>query len=391
VGSFIEPFEHENVVWYYGKTYGMAKRADSVLVAALVVDFKFDRNPNSLRSKDEAKNVADSLKKELQRGADIFTLMPDYLGGRKATDTTTWFSEHGVYRQLYDSLLMKNIFIHDQPGAYIVYKIMERTAPVEKRLFVIYNEEIKPSEATIKSIKSEANQLQAESNSAEELMTLAAQKGIQVAQGKDITSMSASIAHLQNMREVISWAFNQNTAIDAVSDVYNVNNTAFFAIAAVRDAKQKGEPKMEQVREAIETEIKAIKKLEMIQNTLTEELNGGMSLQNMAEKYQTAFQDSVRLNFGGETYQNRGIENVAIGKIFGLPVGKPAVVTGKNNVYVVSVYEFTEAGEPSPNFMMEKSALKNAVAGRGRNENAILEGLKEKATILDQRYLYFSR
>jgi len=41
--------------------------------------------------------------------------------------------------------------------------------------------------------------------------------------------------------------------------------------------------------------------------------------------------------------------------------------------------------------MMERSMLKNAVSAGGRNENIILEGLKEKATILDQRYLYFAR
>jgi hypothetical protein len=40
---------------------------------------------------------------------------------------------------------------------------------------------------------------------------------------------------------------------------------------------------------------------------------------------------------------------------------------------------------------MEKSMLKNAVAGRSRNENTVLEGLKEKTTVLDQRYLYFTR
>jgi hypothetical protein len=41
--------------------------------------------------------------------------------------------------------------------------------------------------------------------------------------------------------------------------------------------------------------------------------------------------------------------------------------------------------------MMEKNALKNAVAGRSRTDNTILEGLKDKANILDQRYLYFQR
>jgi hypothetical protein len=148
---------------------------------------------------------------------------------------------------------------------------------------------------------------------------------------------------------------------------------------------------LEHVREAIETELKATKKLELIQNTITEELNGGSSLKDIAEKYQSAMMDSVSLTFGGETYQNRGIENQAIGKIFALPVGKPTTVTGKNNLYLVSVYEVNQPGEPSPGFAMEKSALRNVVAGRARNESAIMEGLKDKAGIIDQRYLYFAR
>ena len=100
------------------------------------------------------------------------------------------------------------------------------------------------------------------------------------------------------------------------------------------------------------------------------------------------FMDSITLTFGGESYQNRGIENTAIGKIFALPVQKPVVVTGKNNLYAISIYEINEAGELSPNFFMEKLMLKNAVAGRSRNEQVILEGLKEKTIITDQRHLY---
>ena len=391
IGSFIEPFEYENVVWYYGKTYGAAKRPDSVNVAFLVVDFKSDRNPNSNRTKEEAKTTADSLRKVLQNGANIFSLIPDYLGGRKATDTTMWVSEHGTIQHLYDSMLHKNIFMQDASAAYVLYKVLERTKPVEKRQFVIYTEEIKPSDATIKGIRSQAMQLQAESNSAEELVTNAAQQGIQVIQGKDVTSMMASVSQLQNAREIVSWAFHPNTKKDAVSDIYNINNSSFFAVAAIRDMKNKGDAKLEDVRTAIETELVAKKKLQLIKDEINTQLRDGSSLQQIAEKYQVSFSDSVTLSFGGEPYMNRGIENVSVGKIFAMEVNTPQAVTGNNNLYVVSVYEFMKAGEPSPNYMREKSMLKNVVAGRGRTENIILEGLKEKAMILDQRYLYYQR
>jgi len=390
VGTFIEPFEYEGVVWYFGKTFGSAKRSDSVHLAYLVVDFKTDRNPGSNRTKAEAKAAADSLKGLLQRGANIFTLLPDFLGGRKATDTTFWASEHAVYPQLFDSLLKRNLYIQDAPTAFVVYQVLERTTPVEKRQFVIYPEEIRPSDATVKAIRSQAMQLQAESNSAEELMINAAQKGIQVVQGREVTSMMSGISQLQNAREIVSWAFNPNTQVNNVSDVYNINEN-FFVVAAVRDMRRSGTPKLEEVRDAIETELVAIRKLELIQSAVAEQLNSGSSMQQLAEKYQTALMDSITLNFTGEPYQNRGIENAAIGKIFTLPVKTPAAVTGRNNAYAVSIYKINEPGEPSPNYIVERSMLKNTVAGRARNENTILEGLKDRATILDQRYLYFSR
>ena len=393
VGSFIEPFEHENVIWY-GKAYGSAKRSDSVHLAFLIVDFKSDRNPNGIRTKTEAKSTADSLKKLLRGGANIFALTPNYLGGRNATDTTLWIPEQGSNNSQmfnYDSLLTKNIYVHNAPGAYVVYQVLERTKPVEKRLIAVFSEEIKPSDATVKLIRSQAGQLQAESRSAEDLMTNAAKNGIQVVQGKDITSMMSDIAQLQNAREIVSWAYNLTTKKDDISDVYNINNSSLFAVAAVRDMKKKGTPKLETVRDIIEDELMAVKKLEAIQNTITAQIDSGFTMQQVADKYQLALMDSVKLFFGGEIYQNRGFENTALGKVFTLPLEKPAVVTGKNNVYVVSLYEIMEAGEPSPNFVMEKSALKNATAGRNRAENTIMEGLKDKANILDQRYIFNAR
>jgi len=390
VGSFIEPFEYEGMVWYYGKTYGAAKRPDSVHVAYLIVDFKTDRNPNSNRTQDEARVTADSLKNLLQRGANIFSMIPDFLGGRRVSDTTWWVAEHTTYPELYNALLDNRIYIQDVPAAFIVYQVLERTTPIEKRQFAIYTEEIKPSDATIKAIRSQALQLQAESNSAEELMTNAAQKGIQVIQGRDVTSMMSGVSQLQNAREIVSWAFNPNTRVNDVSDVYNINNN-MFVVAAVRDVKRQGIPRLEEVRDVIETELIAVRRLELIQNVIAEQLNSGSSIQQIAEKYQVGFMDSIRLTFAGESYQNRGIENAAIGKIFTLPVGAPTAVTGRNNLYAVSIYEINEAADPSPNYAMERSMLKNTVAGRGRNENTILEGLKDQATIVDQRFLYFAR
>jgi len=65
-------------------------------------------------------------------------------------------------------------------------------------------------------------------------------------------------------------------------------------------------------------------------------------------------------------------------------------VNGKNYVYLVAVNNFVDQ-PASPNYMGEKSALRNICVGRSRNEAVIMQGLKKKAEILDQRNMFYSR
>ncbi|MEG2071021.1 MAG: hypothetical protein RR034_06575, partial [Bacteroidales bacterium] len=57
-------------------------------------------------------------------------------------------------------------------------------------------------------------------------------------------------------------------------------------------------------------------------------------------------------------------------------------------VYVVSIADMKNS-TPSANLAIEKALLKNLMLGRARNEMVIIEGLKDKTDILDQRYLFY--
>lgn len=390
VGSMIEPFAYENVVWYFGKTYGSAMRSDSLKIAYLIVDYKNAQNQTSKRTRKAAKREADSLKTLLKTN-DIFSIMPNYMAGRNAQDTTLWIEEKATFRNLYDSLMTLRdggVYVNDAGGAYVVYQVLERTQPKEKRQFVIYPYEIKASEATIKSIRNQANELAASATSDQELIDLANQKGIQMVNGMGVTGMAANVGQLGNCREIVSWAFNDETKVNNISDVFNINNQ-LFAVASLKSIKEKGTAKFNDVKDAIEAELTAEKKIGMIEEKLKADVAAGKSMNDIAMKYGSVARDSVTLGFGLEFYQNSQVENGAIGKIFTLPEGKNVnVVTGKQSLYLVSIHQY-QNGQESANYMMEKIGLRNIVVGRMRNENVLLQGLKDKLPTLDRRHYFY--
>ena len=393
VGSMIEPFTYQDIVWYYGKVYGSEMRPDSVMVAYLVVDYKTSaQNPNGTRTKKQARREADSLNNVLKSGGNIFEIMPNYLAGRQAGDTTLWVPERGTIPSLYNEFVHTNVggtYVHNASSAFVVYQILSKTTPVEKRQFVIYTTEITPSDATVKSIKSSANTLAAAASNADELIDNANAQGVQVLRGTNVRAMDATISQLPNCREIVSWAFTKDVKADDVSDVINLSNR-IYAVAAVRTVKDKGVQKFDAVKTDIENQLKNEKKVEMIANNANEELTKGASLQAVASKYSSTVMDSVPLTFLAESYMNRNIEDLAIAKIFGMPANSTKAVAGKNYVYVVTVSDFNDV-PATQNFVAEKGALRNVCVGRSRNEATIMQGLRAKAKILDQRHMFYSK
>ncbi|PKP21974.1 MAG: hypothetical protein CVU04_00260 [Bacteroidetes bacterium HGW-Bacteroidetes-20] len=394
VGTFIEPYNNQNAVWYFGKSYGSASRPDSVQVAFLVIDYKSDQNPNATRTKEQALAIKDSLQKVLNSGStNIFKLTPSYLGGRQATDTTMWVAERGTIPTLYNSFLQTPVggyYSQDAPTAYVIYQVINKTTPIEKRQFVLYSKEIKPSDATIKNYKNNANELRASCTTADQLVEEANKRGIQLVQGKDITCMMASINQQQNVREAISWSFMPKTEVNAISDVFAFENKMFY-VAAVRSIKTKGTPEFEDVKDVIEKQLVDEKKMQMIYTTVNEQLAKGITLEQIAQTYQVAVADSTPITFAGESFQNRQIDNSAIGKIFNLTPGKPEAVTGTSFVYAVQLYSIGEPAKLSDNLQIEKMMLRNIVLGRMRTEQTLTQSLKEKLNVMDQRFLYYAK
>ena len=392
VGSFIEPFTYENVKWYFGKVFGAASRPDSVMVATIELPFKTASYQEAPYTKKEAHQKADSLRDAIVSGqTTIFAEQPNYLYGREQGDTTFWLPERGTMPELYNNLLSTpngGIYLYKAPNGYIVFQVLNRTQPIEKRQFVLYDYDITASDATVNALRSQANQFAASVTSDEELVANAAKQGIQVVNGDHVTSMAANIGQLPNCRDIVSWSFGDDVKKDAISDVFNINRM-FFAVASVANVREVGEQKYKDVKDEIKTMLERQNKVDMVAEQLNKDLASG-NMQSVAQKYSVAVTDSVSLSFAGDYYMNRGVDSKAIGQIFNLPANKPTAVAGNNVAYVVNVVE-TRDGQASENLMMEKNYLQNAVLGRERNQDTLLGYLINQVKVLDNRVRFYQK
>lgn len=390
VGSFIEPFNYQDEAWYFGKVYGAAARPDSVLVASIQLPFKTKDNTTPNLTKKQAKALSDSLKTVIaSHTTSIFTLQKEYLEGRQQGDTTFWLPERGTITSLYNSLLETpngGVYIFNAPNGYIVFQVLQRTALIEKRQFVLYNYDILASEATLNSIKTKAVQFAASVNSAENLVTEAAKQGIQLVRGTNVTPMASSIGQITNCRDIVTWAYMDELKPDAISDAMNINRN-LYAVAAVRAIHNTGISKFEEVKEDIKTRLEVEKTVKMIAAQINDTLSA-VDMQTLSQQYSAPIMDSVSLSFNGNIYQNRNVDNVAIGQIFNLDNHKTVAVPGKNMVYVVNVQEVNK-GTQTPNLNLEKNILRNEVMGNQRNEMSLIKYLINSMKVYDNRSRFY--
>jgi peptidyl-prolyl cis-trans isomerase D len=391
VGGMIAPFNHQDNAWFFGKCFGIQTRPDSILVAALVIDYRTSQNQNATRSKKEARLLADSLKMQLMAGQSIFTLMPNYLGGRNAQDTTMWYPEAGVHLDLYNHLLStpNGAFYTDNiSSAFVVYQVLAKTTPIEKRQYILYTFDITPSDSTVNAIKGKASQLAAASTNTDEFLENANTAGVQLMQGNSLTSMMASVGQIPNCREVVYWAFKKETQLNDVSDVFSLNGQ-YYVVATLTKIISQGIPNFEQVKDQIEIEVKRVKKLDAVETKLKEDVTSGVSLADMATKYSSSVRDSVLLTFDGQIYMNGGVENSAIGKIFAQAEQKvPQVISGTNNIYIIVPGMLTPANKENINLPMSKSFLQTTTMGQN-GDDAKLNALRKTAEIWDNRARFY--
>lgn len=395
-GTLLTPyFDANSGFWYFGKVRSVAYRPDSIKVSFIAVDFKTDLNTNSTRTKEEAQSLMDSIQRAVAANpAEIFPLLATY-NPQLQKDSTMWLTD--MPDTLYNKLINTNIngcYLQERENDFLLVAVFDKTAPKEKRQYVLYPVPLEVSRTTIDMRRKEANALAAECNDVTKLNEVAKEKGIVIVEETDIRNMQGILYQSQLVcRELVSWAYSEDTEIGQVAHspftakYLNVEGQEAFIVAGLKHIRNAGKPDYESVKHLVEADMKAEKKREMVEKKLQDTL-AKASLQEVAQSYNAYVRDSIRVHFS--EFQSAGIENAIIGKIAGMKAdSKPVAMCGKNAAYMIAVHSSEPTTAPANNTSMVENYAGQVVIGNTNLPQLFMSDLEKNLKITDRRHNFY--
>jgi len=193
-----------------------------------------------------------------------------------------------------------------------------------------------------------------------------------------------------NAREIVRWAYDENTEKGNVSGVFHVND--MFVVVTLKSIYPKGNMDLEQVKSYVENMVKRDKKAEKLTALLEASLSKTKNLNAIASEYKTSV-DTVNVNFSDRNFGHYGPEPKLIGKIFATDKkNQIELIKGDMGMYVVSINNMVTSSslavdeQQQQNIEMYQQQQSMMLQNRIQNTMQILRKMYE---IKDNRHKVF--
>lgn len=198
-----------------------------------------------------------------------------------------------------------------------------------------------PSTKTYQDIFAKASKFAAENKTEAQFNKAVEAEGLNKRTAPSLREMSNRIAGIENPRQIIRWAFDEETEVGDVSTIFELDNS--FVIALLTKKTEKGIPALADIKETIKPQVLNRKKGEYVlekMNAAGQDLNRIASdLKSQVENADLAFDSRMLLNFGQESK--------VIGKIFTLGSGGFSTIAGSTAAFAVKVNNLNIAALPT--------------------------------------------
>jgi peptidyl-prolyl cis-trans isomerase D len=366
-------------------SYKIAKLVDARIGPDSVKASHILINPATEGGVDKAMAKADSIKKLIEGGKSFADLAKTYSidkgsadkGGELGTfgrgamvpafEDAVFNGKKGDLKIITTQYGVHIIRIDDQKGSSKVVKV----AIVDKPLMA--------SNKT-QSVAYSKAQTFLSSLSKDNFADQAKQQGLQVRRADDVSGVAASLPGLDNAREVVRWAFKADAG-DFADQVYTVGNQ--YIVPRLVEIKPVGILPLNLVKKRIENEVRIEVKAKKLEGTFASALNGGSSIDQVAQKAGTKVNPVQNVVFANPVIPGLGPEYKVVGTLFGLAPNKLSKpIQGQNGVYVVEVDGFVNPA-PLTNAVRQKEQISQAILQR--SDSQVFDALKDKANVKDYR------
>ncbi|MBN1651780.1 MAG: SurA N-terminal domain-containing protein [Bacteroidales bacterium] len=342
------------------------------------------------RTKDEAKALADSLytvvRKNKNKLEDLAVEFSNDGGVVENKGHYDWFPDGQMVPEFNEAIVngkVNDVFLVETAFGYHVILIDGKRDMTKKVKVAMIERSIEPSNTTFQEVYVKANEFASKATSVDAFEKAAEEMGFSARIGDHLSAMQASIPGLEDSRQVIMWAYNENTKLEETNLFDNGNN---YIVAVLSRINKEGYQTLEEVKASITSAVTNRKKAE----TMIEKLNAASTngdLNQMASALSLQVENVPNLSFDSRGFGNYGPEPEVLGTVFALNEGAvSAPVMGKQAVYVLKIKQLKQA-EVNVDFAALAKQMQNRFDAQV-NYN-LYRSLEESTEVEDNCYRFF--
>ena len=242
------------------------------------------------------------------------------------------------------------------------------------RFYYLKNEEIDNKYFFLRNYnKAEKVESDASTNGLEKA---AKSNGLTIAPVTSVKAYDENVANLGLQRQIVTWAFNDDTNINDVKRFDIVNQG--FAIVKLKSKNDDGLLPLELAKQSVEPLIKNEKKVAILKKKMS-----GTTLEAISKSTGSTISPANGASMASPVIPNLGYEPKVVGTALGLVSGKTSkVIEGNSGLFMVRTKTLTKA----PVVKEYKSQIDQLnQQSKGSAPYRVVQGLKDKADIVDNR------
>ncbi|MBS3807596.1 MAG: SurA N-terminal domain-containing protein [Bacteroidales bacterium] len=345
------------------------------------------------RNIQNAQSRADSLKQEIEQGADFSALASEHSDDRQTAaegGNLGWIKQGEMAPALTDSAFFASTgevkLVQSQYGFHIL-EVLEKGPATKKVQVATLVRRIEPSSKTYQNVYSEASKFAGQNQTYDDFQESLRNKDLTKRMANNVQINSKSLPGLEDARSLIRAAFDtkEKKIITSNNDpIFEISDK--FIIGFVTDVSKEGIASLEEVKNDVRVKVKENKKASILKERFNEALGDSKSLAPVADKMGLQIMEANDINYDTYSIPGAGSEPKVVGAATAMEEGQLSFpIHGENGVFLIEVTNMEEGQNMTPQMLQQREMqrLQRTAAFDA------FTALKDAAEIEDKRHKFY--
>jgi peptidyl-prolyl cis-trans isomerase D len=364
-------------------------RPDSLKASHILISYAGSMRSEQTRTKEQAQALADSLLAEVKKTPSklmaLAATMSDDQSAAMNSGDLGWFRDGQMVPQFNQFVLdnkVGTIGIVETDFGFHIVEVTGKKDPAKKLRLAVITHQVTASTKTYQDVFAKASKFATENKTSSQFNATIENEGLNKRVAPSLRAMASRIPGIENPRQIIRWAFDEETEVGDVSTIFDLDD--MFVVALLTKKDNKGIPSLADIKEQIKPQVMNKKKGEMIVEKM-KAMNNDLS--RIASEYNSELQSLGDLTFESRMLGAFGQESKVIGEIFAANQGESLAIAGSNSAFAVKLNSINKAAE-TQFFDQIKNESRMNFESNVRN-NAAFRALEKVSKIDDNRMLFY--